>query len=317
MDVEAEVLEPGILKGVASRTITKLLKAGFPTLKAVAVTPPRELAERAGMGKNTALKVNRLARLAVDSGFESAADMMEKLKEVNKCVTGSTELDRILCGGIETSVITELIGEYSTGKTQICFTLSVLSQLHEEDGGLNGNVCFIDTEGTFIPERVKQIAETREMDADEILSNIYVARAYNSHHQISLIETLPDICMDENIRLVVVDSMIGHFRSEYIGRGNLAERQQKLAHCLGSLLRLAEAFNLAVVITNQVQANPKVMFGDPNSPTGGHVMAHACNHRVFIRNGRKNTSLVRVIDSPTLPEEKIRIAITEKGIEDP
>jgi len=316
MEEEPEILEPGMLKGVASRTIRKLRKAGYPTLEAVAVTPPRELAEKAGMGDDTAEKVNRLARMEVTPGFESAVDIYESRKGISQCMTGSEEFDRVLGGGIETGVITELIGEYSTGKTQICFTLSVLAQLPVEEGGLDGNVCFIDTEGTFIPERIKQIAETRGLDPEEILGGVLVARAYNSEHQISLIDGLPEVCMDNDVKLVVVDSMIGHFRGEYIGRSNLPERQQKLGHCLGSLLRIAEAFNLAVVLTNQVHSNPQVMFGDPNSPTGGHVMAHACNHRVFIRNGRKNTSLLRVIDSPTLPEEKIRIAITDAGIED-
>jgi DNA repair protein RadA len=311
-----EQIEIGMLKGVATTTINKLQKAGLTSLESIAVTPPREIAEMAGMGSETALKVNRLARLKVDAGFVSAREVLEMRKHMLRCSTGSKELNRILGGGVETGAITELIGEYGSGKTQICYTLSVFAQRPVEEGGFGGMVCVIDTEGTFLPERVVQIAESKELDPDIILENILVARAYNSEHQITLIKNLPQVCQENDVKLVIVDSMIGHFRGEYVGRGTLSERQQKLGQCLGNLLRVAEAFNLSVVITNQVQATPDVVYGDPNRPTGGHVMAHSCTHRMYLRKGKKNTRLARVIDSPYLPEEKIRFAITEAGIVD-
>jgi DNA repair protein RadA len=312
----AEILEQGILKGVAGTTINKLRRAGFTTIESVAVTPAREITEVTGMGKDTALKVCRLARMHVDPGFIPALEVLEMRKNMIKCTTGSKELDRILGGGVETGAITELIGEFGSGKTQICFTLSVTAQLPVEEGGLGGNVCAIDTEGTYLPERITQIAEQRGMDSQKILEGILVARSYNSEHLAILISSLPEICEKNRIKLVIVDSMIGHFRGEYIGRANLSERQQKLGRCLSKLLRVAEAFNIAVVITNQVQATPDTMYGDPNKPTGGHVMAHACTHRVFLRKGKQNTRLARVIDSPSLPEERIRFAITAAGVED-
>jgi len=309
-----EVIEAGALEGVASTTIKKLHKAGLVTLEAIAVTPPREIVELTGMGVDTAIKVNTLARLQVDPGFVSASDLLETRKHLMKCRTGSNEFDRIMGGGIETGVITEFIGEFGSGKTQICYTLSVLAQRPTEEGGLGGRVCVIDTEGTFLPERIVQIAQARGYDTQEILSNVLIARAYNSEHQIMLVKNLPQVCQEHDIKLVIVDSMIGHFRGEYIGRGTLAERQQKIGSVLGNLLRVAEAFSLSVVLTNQVQAKPDQAYGDPNRPTGGHVMAHACTHRVYLRKGRANTRLVQVIDSPYLPEEKIRIAVTEAGI---
>ncbi|MFP3950720.1 MAG: DNA repair and recombination protein RadA [Candidatus Bathyarchaeia archaeon] len=309
-------LESGMLKGVASTTIKKLHRAGLTTLESVAVTPPRAIVEMTGMGGDTALKVNRLARMKIDSGFVPAKDMLEFRKQMRRCSTGSSELDRILGGGVETGAITELIGEFSSGKTQICYTLSVLAQKPVEEGGFGGRVCVIDTEGTFLPERIVQIAEEREMNPEEVLENILIARAYNSEHQITLIQNLPRVCQENDVKLVIVDSMIGHFRGEYIGRGTLAERQQKISQCLGNLLRVAEAFNLSVVLTNQVLATPDTVYGDPNKPTGGNVMAHACTHRVFLRKGRKNTRLALVIDSPYLPEEKIRFAITGAGVVD-
>jgi DNA repair protein RadA len=313
----SELLEPGILKGVASTTVNKLLKAGYTTIKAVAMTPAREIADLAGMGSDTAVKVCRLARMHVDPGFVPALEVLEMRQHMVKCTTGSAELDRILGGGVETGAITELIGEFGSGKTQICFTLAVTAQQPVEEGGYAGNVCAIDTEGTFMPERIMQIAEERGLDYTKVLEGILIARAYNSEHQIILINSLPELVEKSGIKLIIMDSMIGHFRGEYIGRGTLAERQQKLGSCLSKLLRVAEAFNVAVVLTNQVLSTPDTMYGDPNKPTGGHVMAHACTHRVFLRKGRKNTRLARVIDSPSLPEEKIRFAITAAGIVDP
>ena len=309
-------VEPGDLEGVASTTLRKLEKVGLMTLESIAVTPPREIVELTGMGSNTAFKVNRLAREKVDPGFTPADQVLEQRSHMRRCRTGSSVLNHIMGGGIETGVITELIGEYGSGKTQICYNLSVLAPLPEEQGGLGGKVCVIDTEGTFLPERIKQIAESRGYDPEEVLDQVLVARAYNSSHQLTIIQQLPQVIQEHGIKLVIVDSMISHFRGEYIGRGTLAERQQKIGSALGNLLRVAEAFNVAVVLTNQVQATPAVMFGDPNKPTGGHVMAHACNHRVYIRKGRKNTRLIQVIDSPYLPEERVRIAITEAGVTD-
>jgi DNA repair protein RadA len=212
--------------------------------------------------------------------------------------------------------MTEFIGQYGVGKTQICLMLSVLAQLPLEQGGLDGKVVYLDTEGTFMPERIFQIANEMELDPHETLGNILVARAYNSSHQCLLIDGLFKFCPENEIKLVIVDSMIGHFRGEYVGRENLSERQQKLNRLLHKLLRLAEAFNLPVVVTNQVQANPAAFFGNPNRPAGGHVMAHACTHRVYLRKGSKGTRIAKVIDSPYLPENSTRFKITERGIED-
>ena len=191
-----------------------------------------------------------------------------------KCSTGSKNLDKLLGGGIETQAVTEFIGEFGAGKTQICLMLSVMVQLPSEKGGLNGNVVYIDTEGTFIPERVFEMAKALWLDPHKTLGNVFLARAYNSSHQCLLIEHLSKFCPENNVKLVVVDSMIGHFRGEYIGRETLSERQQALNNQLHKLLRLTEAFNLPVVVTNQVQANPAQFFGDPNKPTGGNIMAH-------------------------------------------
>ena len=302
------------LEGVSSTTMAKLRKAGLSTYEAIAVTPSREIEELTGMGADTAQKVSQLARVKVDLGFIPATQVLEKRMRMLRCNTGSPDLNRILGGGIETDAITELIGEFGSGKTQICFTLSVLAQMPVDQGGFASKVCVIDTEGTFIPERIKQIAEARGLDSNQILQNVLVARAYNSEHQTILIKNLPQIVQEHKAKLVIVDSMIGHFRGEFIGRGTLSDRQQKIGSCLAALLRVAEAFSLAVVLTNQVQAKPDTSYGDPNKPTGGHVMAHACTHRIFLRKGKENTRIAHVIDSPYLPEEKARFAVDAAGV---
>jgi len=308
--------DPATLDGVGPAMASKLRSAGLTTVEAIAVTPPREIAEKTGIGFNTVLNIVAAARKSACVDFITAEELWKKRQNMLKCSTGSKNLDELLGGGIETQAMTEFIGEYGVGKTQICLTLCVMAQLPLEKGGLNGNVVYMDTEGTFMPERIFQIANSLELDPHETLGNIFLARAYNSSHQCLLANHLFRFCPENDIKLVIVDSMIGHFRSEYIGRETLSERQQTLNSQLHKLLRLTEAFNLPVIVTNQVQANPAQFFGDPNKPAGGHVMAHACTHRVYLRKGKQGTRLAKVIDSPYLPENSTRFKITEKGIED-
>jgi len=304
------------IPGVGSATASKLRNAGFTTVEAIAVTPIRELVEKAGIGNETALKVVREARKLISIDLMTAKEAWERRKNMVRCSTGSEKLDAILGGGIKTQAMTEFAGEYGSGKTQLCKKLSVMAQLPQDQEGLGGRVIFIDTEGTFIPERIHQIASAMELDPEQVLDNIIIARAYNSDHLCLLIDHLFRICPEEKAKLVVVDSIISHFRGEYVGRESLAERQQKLNKYLHKLLRLAEIFNLAVVITNQMQANPAQFFGDPNRPAGGHILAHASTHRVYIRKGKAGSRLAKIIDSPYLPESSARFIITKNGIED-
>jgi len=303
------------LDGVGPAMTSKLQSAGLTTVEAIAVTPPREIAKKTGIGFNTVLNIVAAARKSACVDFITAEELWKKRQNMLKCSTGSKKLDELLGGGIETQAMTEFIGEYGVGKTQICLMLCVMAQLPLEKGGLGGNVVYIDTEGTFMPERIFEIATALELDPHKTLENIFLARAYNSSHQCLLTDHLFKFCPENDIKLIIVDSMIGHFRGEYVGRENLSERQQTLNSQLHKLLRLTEAFNLPVIVTNQVQANPAQFFGDPNKPAGGHVMAHACTHRVYLRKGRKGTRLAKVIDSPYLPENSTRFKITEKGIE--
>jgi DNA repair protein RadA len=304
------------IKFVGPSTASRLRSAGYITIEALAVTPASEIAEKTGLGKETVNKICEEARKLMNYGFVKATELWERRKNLARCTTGSKKIDKILGGGIETQAVTELIGDYGVGKTQLCLTLSVMAQLPRDKGGLEGDVIYLDTEGTFSPERVYQIATQRGLDGQKILDGVIVARAYNSDHQCLLMDHLFKKCPEENVKLVVVDSMVSHFRGEYLGRENIAQRQQILNRYLHKLLRLSEAYNLAVVITNQVLANPATFYANLELPAGGHVMAHACTHRVKLNRGKSGTRIAKIIDSPYLPEEKAPFIITEKGIED-
>ena len=230
--------------------------------------------------------------------------------------SGVRGLDELLEGGVETQAITEFIGEFGAGKTQLCHQLAVMVQLPVEQGGLEAKALYIDAEGTFRPERIIQIAKYRKQNPEKTLENIIYARAYNSDHQMLLVDEAKKLIEKENIKLVVVDSLISHFRSEYPGRENLAARQQKLNRHISQLLRLATVYNLAVIVTNQVLASPDVFFGNPLRPAGGNIMAHGCTYRIWLRKGREGKRIARIIDSPKHAEKETVFTITENGVVD-
>jgi len=316
-DEKTKLLKLEDIPGVGPATASKLREAGYITVESVAVSSARSLSEATGLSTDKAAQVAEGARSILKISFMRADEVLAKRMTVTKLTTGSENLDELLGGGIETQAITELIGEYGAGKTQICHKLSALVQLPEDEGGLNGKALYIDAEGTFRPERIDQIAKALGMDEVETLKRIVYARSYSSDHQTLIVEEAFKIVPTENIKLLVIDSIISHFRSEFIGRETLATRQQKLNYHLHTLLRLAEAYNLAVVVTNQVIAAPDVFFGPAERPAGGHIIAHTATHRIFIRKGKGNIRIARIIDSPYLPESETIFMISEKGIEDP
>ncbi len=304
------------IPGVGPATAKKMRSAGFFTLEAVAVAPSRELAQTIGLSEDRAKELATQAREMLQLRFQTAEELLSHRKTVVRLTTGCNALDELLGGGVETQAVLELIGQYGVGKTQICHALCIFVQQTCDGGGLEGTALYIDTEGTFRPERVLEIAQSRGMASDKILRNIIVARAFNSDHQILIVEKLDELIRGKNIKLVIVDSIISHFRAEYLGRESLPIRQQRLNQHLHRLLRIAEIYNIPIVVTNQVVASPDAFFGPPSKPAGGHVLAHLSTNRVFLRRGRKYTRIARVIDSPYLPERECVFQITEKGVED-
>jgi DNA repair protein RadA len=314
--LDQEIVDIQDLDGVGPVTAGKLRDAGFDSILALAVAPVRELIDKASLDASTASKIVKAARLQINMDFVTAKQLYERRKNLLRLTLGSNNLNKLLGGGVETQAITEFVGEFGSGKSQLCMRLSITAQLPGKDGGLEGKVLFIDTEGTFSAERVYQMAQAMQLQPEKILEGIMCGRVYNSDHQVLAVDHAFKMCQEENIRLLIIDSVLSHFRSEYIGRETLAERQQKLNSHLHKLTRLAQALNLSVVVTNQVQANPQAFFGDPTRPAGGNILAHASTHRIMLKKASGGLRCARVIDSPYLPESEAYFQITEKGIED-
>jgi DNA repair protein RadA len=305
------------LPGVGEATLKKLIKSGFNSLESIAYTPPSIIQEESGLGEKTIVKLIKSSMDKLNIGFKSAEDVWEHRRTIAKISTGSQELDDLLGGGIETGSVTEFFGEFRTGKTQIAHQLCVNVQLPREQGGLEGNALYIDTEGTFRPERIIQMAEGLDLDHKQVLKNIIFGRAYNSDHQILLIKEAANLIKEKNIKLIIVDSIIGHFRSEYIGRGTLANRQQTINSHLHDLLRLADINpELGVVVTNQVQSKPDVFYGNPLQAAGGNIIAHGSTIRIYLRKGKGEQRVAKIVDAPHLPEGEAVFSITEHGITD-
>lgn len=302
------------IPGIGPATINKLKEIGFKTVESLSTATLAELVS-AGLGEAIAEKVIESARRARAITFVRGDELVELRKNIRKLTSGCSSLDTLLNGGIETQSLTEFYGEFGSGKSQLCHQLCVTVQLGEAQGGLNGSVLYVDTEATFRPERVQQIAPRFGIKGKEVLKGIVYAEAYTSNHQTVLLENADEVIKENNIKLIIIDSVMSHFRSEYIGREMLANRQQQLNKHLHKLMRLSRAFNTATVITNQVMASPDAFFSKAVSPVGGHILGHMSHNRIFLRKGRNNMRIAKLTASPSLPEGEVPMRITERGIE--
>jgi len=314
-DKEPELTD---LPGIGPAVAAKLESAGVFDMMSLAVMSPASLSDAAGVSSAVARKAIQAARDLLDLGFTDGMEFAKKRENVHYITTGSKALNELLGGkGIESRAITEAFGAYGSGKTQLGLTLAVNAQLPIEQGGAAGKTVFIDTEGTFRPQRIKQIAEGLGANAEKVLKNILVARAFNSDHQILLLEKVTDmIKKGEPIKLMIVDSLTAHFRAEYSGRGQLADRQQKLNRYMHDLMKLAETNNLAIYVTNQVMANPAQLFGDPTTAIGGNIVGHASTYRMYLRRGKQGSRVSKLIDSPNLPDDECVYWVTDVGVTD-
>jgi len=316
------------LPGVGPATAEKLKEAGFGSIEAIAVSSSSELASIAEIGESTAQKIINAARQAADvGGFETGDIVLERRKLVGKLSFGTKAFDDLMGGGVESQAITEFYGEFGSGKTQVGHQMAVNTQLPLEQGGLNGSVIIIDTENTFRPERITQMVmglsakKGKNYDPEEFLKNIHVAKAYNSNHQILLVDTATDLAeklrdTDMPVRLLIVDSLTAHFRAEYVGRGTLADRQQKLNKHMHDLMKFAGLYNAAIIVTNQVMSKPDAFFGDPTKPIGGHIVGHTATFRLYLRKSKGEKRIARLVDSPNLPEGEAIFSVTTEGLKD-
>ncbi len=309
-----ELLED--LPGIGPATAQKLKDLGYHTVESLAMATAREL-EPAGIGEKKAFSIIETARSSVGVSFIRADELLKMRKSVLRLTTGSRVLDRLVDGGLETQTITEFYGEYGSGKSQICHQLCVNVQLPPERGGLGGAVLYVDTENTFRTERIVSMSKHLGLDPEQVVKNIIYAEAYTSDHQAFLLENADEVIKQNNVKLVIIDSLTAHFRSEYIGREMLAPRQQKLNKHMHKLIGLARAFNSVAVVTNQVMAKPDVFFGDAVHPIGGHIVGHTSHTRLYLRRASHGpVRIARLVSSPYLPEGEEIFKITENGIED-
>lgn len=306
------------LPGIGPAVAAKLESAGIYDLMSLAVMSPNTLGDVAGVGSAVARKAIQAARNLLDLGFTDGIEFAKRRQNVSYITTGSKSLNELLGGrGVESRAITEAYGAFGSGKTQLGLSLAVNVQLPLEKGGANGKTVFIDTEGTFRPQRIKQIAEKLGLNPESVLKNILVARAFNSDHQILLLEKVTEMIKNgEPIKVVIIDSLTAHFRAEFAGRGMLADRQQKLNRYLHDLMKLAETHNLAVYVTNQVMSNPAMMFGDPTTAIGGNIVGHASTYRMYFRRGKQGSRVAKLIDSPNLPDNECVFFVTDGGVVD-
>ncbi|ELZ45320.1 DNA repair and recombination protein RadA [Halorubrum coriense DSM 10284] len=332
------------LPGVGPATADKLVDNGFESYQSIAVASPGEMSNTADIGESSAADIINAARDAADvGGFETGATVLERREEIGKLSWQIDEVDDLLGGGIETQSITEVYGEFGSGKSQVTHQMAVNVQLEPENGGLDGGCIFVDSEDTFRPERIDDMVrglddeilademERREIEGtpsdkeameelvEAFLDQIHVAKAFNSNHQILLAEKAKELAGEHEetewpIRIVCVDSLTAHFRAEYVGRGELADRQQKLNKHLHDLMRIGDLFNTAILVTNQVASNPDSYFGDPTQAIGGNILGHASTFRMYLRKSKGDKRIVRLVDAPNLADGEAVMRVQNEGL---
>ena len=302
------------LPGVGPATVEKLEAVGYSDLMSVAVATPGEIIDATGMTEAAAKKLIASARASLEMGFESGEEILRKREQVIRISTGSKSFDALMEGGFESAAITECFGEFGSGKTQIGHVLTI-NCIKQYPGS---TVVYIDTENTFRPERIEQLAKGAGIEPSEVLKRIKVAKAYNSDHQSLLAEKVEDLIKKQglDVKLVIVDSLTAHFRAEFIGRGALADRQQRINRHMRELAKLAQTNNVCVYVTNQVMARPDMFFGDPTQAIGGHIVGHASTFRIYLRKGKKGSRVAKLVDSPNLPEGEASFFVESSGIKD-
>jgi len=309
-EIESEL---ATLTGIGPSTLEKLEGAGIGTLMSLAVSSPVEVSTVAGISENVARKLISQARDSLKLGFEKAKDFARRREKVKKIGTGCSVFDTMLDGGFESGAISEIYGQFGTGKTQLSHLLVVKAIQENKDN----KAIFIDTENTFRADRIKDFAEANGLDPDDVLNRIYVSRSYNSDHQMLLVDEIEKMLQKDNTyRILVMDSLTSHFRAEFSGRGELAGRQQKLNKHMHQLLRIADLYNMVVLVTNQVSASPTAFFGDPTVPVGGHIVGHNSTFRVYLRPGKGGTIHAKLMDSPNLPNNECNFFLKKEGFID-
>ena len=285
-------LTVGQLEGVGGVTTKKLETFGVTSLVDICIRGGREISEITGVTKAKAdgwvfnaqkiLEDNDMIR----KSDLDVIDLMEYQENLESIPTNCVAIDELFGGGIKPECVYEVYGEFGSGKTQFCNTLTV------ETINNGDNVVWIDCEDTFRPRRIieilkaKEYAETRE-ELETALKRISYFYTPNTEQLLGTVNALSKTMEIKKPKLVVLDGAIGQFREEYLGRGTLADRQNQIARLMTHIKNISYYFRCTVIFTNQVQTDPSIMFGDPVKPIGGNVVGHAATYRVYFKKSGK------------------------------
>jgi DNA repair protein RadA len=319
---ERELAELLRSHGVGPTILAKVRSAGLLTergLRFIVAATPDELVEWLSLSSyESAVRLREAAKAVVgyQSGAVSAAQLLEVEEQAPRLTTGVKALDELLGGGLRACDIYEFAGEFGTGKTQLCHQLAVTVQLPEEKGGLSAKAVYIDTEGTFSPQRIAAIASRFGIDAKAALSAVSVYKPLNTGELEKFVREELSGFLEDGARLVVIDSVIALYRAQYRGMEWLARRQQAINYLLDWLKRWARIYGAVVAITNQVLTHPLPSGVALRIPAGGNIIAHASTHRFLLRKAG-DVWLLEVLDSPRIAKgASVQFKITEAGVED-
>jgi len=300
------------VKGLGPVMAERLRASGFTTVESIAIAPARVLADVLGVSEEKAAKISQAARDLLGIKFVTAEEYFKQRSKVAYITTGCKALDEMLGGGVETGAITEFVGEFGTGKTQICHQLCVTVQLPPEKGGLSARAVYIDTEGTFRPERIIQIASRFELEPASALKNVYYAKVRNLAEQVACLVELRSL-IKEGVKLVVVDSVIAHFKGTYEDP-DFFTRVHELVLYLSELRNLALDHRLAVVITNRITSIPEgtrrfKVSGDP-------FVSMFVDYRVLLHKVRENIRRAMLVFGKHYTRIPVLFKISEEGVVD-
>ena len=308
------------IAGIGPSTFQKLERHGFGDYKSCAYSTPETIREESGVGEETAKKV--YLKSCEELGLGEPINGLERFENEQKRRTitfGVKSLDDLLGGsGIRSQELTCCAGKFSSSKTQIGFQLLVNSMLPVEEGGLgeDNKVVFFDQEHTFSGSRITQLAKAKGLDPKKVLKNTTYYRLDNSLLQIRALQRFQQRNETSEYGLIIVDSLMYHFRNDYSGRSRLANRQQIINDYLHKLQLLSIKDNSCVYLTNQIQTNPGLLYGDPDKMIGGNIVGHMLNPNIWLRKLKGSTRKARIKDSSDLPDDEAVYQVTDKGLEE-
>jgi DNA repair protein RadA len=307
------------IKGIGEKTSEKLNNFGVISLYDICVRGAKEISEITGVDKSTASNwVFKSQKILEDNNLVRPTDMTTKdlltyHSNLPRLKTHCTEIDNLFGGGLVPESVYEIYGEFGSGKTQFCLSLTAECLAKDE------KIIWIDCEDTFRPNRLVEIMVARGLVPEasvaiDKLDNIKYFHCPTTEQMLGVVNSLSKMLLEFRPRLVVLDGAIGQFREEYLGRGTLSERQNEIARLMTHIKNISYYFRCTVLFTNQVQSDPSVMFGDPIKPIGGNVVAHASTYRIYFKKSGKNR-LAKMIDSPEHKNREASYILNEKGID--